>query len=96
MYNHFFEDGAIHMSPNQDLVVDSPQVIHETRFEGTTVFLHQIKGSCDDNPADQVFDVADATYEIDVLENGNLQLVAIEDPCATRSSFLPAEWAPVP
>jgi hypothetical protein len=95
-YFHFFEDGTIHMSTNQDLVVDSPQGIHETRFEGTKVFLHQIKGSCDDNPADQVFDQDDATYEIDVLENGNLQLVAIEDPCGVRSGLFPAEYTPVP
>ena len=88
-YLHFFEDGTIHFSSNRDLVVDRPQGIHETRFEGTKVFLHQIKGVCDDDP--------DAIYEIDVLENGNLQFVGVdEDPCATRSSFFPAEWKPVP
>ncbi len=87
-YFHFFEDGTYHFSSNRDLVVERPSIIHETRFEGTTVFLHQIKGGCDDNP--------DATYEIHMLENGNLRFVAIEDACPIRSSSFPAEYAPVP
>ena len=87
-YFHFFEDGTVHLSSNPDLVVDRPDGIWETRFEGTTVFLHEIKGRCDDDP--------DATYEIHLLENGNLRFVAIEDTCAIRSSFFPAEWAAVP
>ena len=56
-YFHFFEDGTWHSSSNRDLVEDSPARIMETRFEGTKVFLKEIKGSrCDDDP--------DAIYEI--------------------------------
>jgi len=85
---YFFEDGTWHGSSNRDLVVERPTVIIEYRFEGTTVFLHETKGSCDDNP--------DATYEIHLLENGNLRFVVIEDPCAQRSSLDGSEFAPVP
>ncbi len=88
LFFYFFEDGTWHASSNRDLVEESPIVIAETRFEGTKVFLSEIKGICDDDP--------DAIYEIDVLENGNLQLVAIEDTCGCRSFFFPAEWKPVP
>ena len=87
-YLLFFEDGTFHGSSNRDLVVDRPAEIIETRFEGTTVFSHEIKGFCDDDP--------DATYEIHLLENGNLQYVEIEDPCGARSGFFGGEWAPVP
>ncbi len=87
-FMHFFEDGTWHGSSNRDLLEDRPADIFETRFEGTTVFLKEIQGPCDDNP--------DATYEIHLLENGNLQFVAIEDKCEIRSSFFPAEWAAVP
>ena len=87
---HFFEDGTYHGSSNPDLVEDRPAEIVETRFEGTKMFLNEIKGpGCDDNP--------DAIYEIHLLENGNLQFVEIEDKCAIRSSFFSVdEWAPVP
>ncbi len=85
---HFFEDGTMHVSSNRDLVEDNPAGVMETRFEGTKMFMNQTKGPCDDNP--------DATYEIHLLENGNLEFVAIEDTCAFRSGDFEAEWAPVP
>ena len=87
---HIFEDGTYHGSSNPDLVEDRPSEITETRFEGTNIFVTEIKGpECDDNP--------DAIYEIHLLENGNLQFVTIEDTCAFRSSALTrAEWTPVP
>jgi len=88
-YLHFFEDGTWHGSSSRDLVEDRPSQIWESRFEGTKVFLKQTKGVCDDQP--------DAIYEIHLLENGNLQLVAIEDMCLRRLGPLDgAEYAPVP
>ncbi len=87
-YFHFFEDGTWHASTNQDFVEDSPTEIYDTRFEGTKVFLTSSKSICGVDP--------EAIYEIHLLENGNLQLVAIEDNCEIRSSFYPAEWEPVP
>jgi len=85
---YFFEDGTWHYSSNPDLVVDRPIAIFETRFEGTTVFVNEIKGgTCAGT---------DAIYEIHLLENGNLQFVEIEDTCALRSSFFSVELAPVP
>ena len=92
---HFFEDGTFHGSSNRDLVEDpgAPQrFIVETRFEGTKLFVKALKEtafSCDDDP--------EAIYEIHLLENGNLQFVAIEDKCLHRSKDVPeTEWAPVP
>ncbi len=88
-YLHFFEDGTWQASSNRDLVDDRPSQIWESRFEGTKVFLKQTKGICKDNP--------DAIYEIHLLENGNLQLVAIEDPCPRRGGgWDGVEYAPVP
>ncbi len=88
IYFQFFEDGTWHASSNRDLVEDRPQNIMEAKFEGTTLFLKQTHGYCDDDP--------DAIYEIHLLENGNLQLVAIEDPCVHRLEDWQAEWEPVP
>ena len=84
---YFFEDGTWHYSSNPDLVVDRPIAIFETRFEGTTVFVNETKGTCAGT---------DAIYEIHLLENGNLQFVEIEDTCALRSGFFSVELAPVP
>jgi hypothetical protein len=85
---HFFEDGTLHGSSNRDLVEDRPSLIMETRFEGTKVFMTETKGRChEDDP--------NAIYEIHLLENGNLQFVAIEDTCAA-STLNNTEYAPVP
>ena len=88
IYLQFTEDGTWNASTNRDLVEDRPSNIYETRFEGTKIFVTETSGYCDDNP--------DAIYEIHLLENGNLEFVAIEDPCAHRSGDFEAEWAPVP
>ncbi len=91
LYFQFFEDGTFHLSTSQLLVEDAlgGAHIYETRFEGTEVFvkgLTETAYSCDDDPI----------YEIHLLENGNLQLVALEDPCVHRLGDWQAEWEPVP
>ena len=53
------------------------------------MFVTVTKGNlCGDNP--------DVIYEIHLLENGNLEFVAIEDTCAVRLTGWTVEWAPVP
>ncbi len=99
-YFFFFEDGAsFHTSVNRDLVVDRPERVYETRFEGTSVFAMMQAGSFCPQP-----DLG-GTYEIHVLESGNLQFVAVdEDTCPARSGVLlglrdgetTAEFEPVP
>lgn len=37
-----------------------------------------------------------AIYEIHLLENGNVEVAAIEDTCGSRLGYLSGEWAPVP
>jgi hypothetical protein len=87
-YFYFFEDGTWHISSSQGSVENSPNGILETRFEGTKVFLTNIRGACGGPD--------EAIYEIGLLENGNLQVVLIEDTCTFRSNFFVDEWAPVP
>ncbi len=91
LYFQFFEDGTFHLSSSQLLVEDAlgGAHIYETRFEGTKLSVKALKEtqySCDDDPI----------YEIHLLENGSLELVAIEDPCAHRLGDWQAEWEPVP
>ncbi len=91
LYFQFFEDGTFHLSTSQLLVEDAlgDAHIYETWFEGTNVFVKVLKETayaCEFDPTD----------EIHLLENGNLQVVAIEDPCVHRFGDWQAEWEPVP
>ncbi len=99
-YFFFFGDGAsFHTSVNRDLVVDRPERVYETRFQGTKLFVVMQAGSFCPQP-----DLG-GSYEIHVLESGNLQFVAVdEETCAARSGVLlglrdgvtTAEFEPVP
>ncbi len=91
LYFQFSEDGTFHLSVSRDFVEDAliRTHIYETRFEGAKLFVKGLKESeysCDDDPI----------YEIHLLENGNLEVVAIEDPCGHRLGDFQAEWEPVP
>jgi len=91
LYFQFSEDGTFQLSVSRDFVKDAliRTHIYETRFEETKLFVKALKEaeySCDDDPI----------YEIHLLENGNLQLVAIEDRCVHRLGDWQAEWEPLP
>jgi len=81
-YLYFLEDGTMHGSTNPDLIAERPSEVYTTRFDGTQVFISSTTAKCaQPDPG--------GTYEIHLLENGDLQFVAIdEDPCALRSGFL--------
>ncbi|MCH8992555.1 MAG: hypothetical protein IIA44_12525 [Acidobacteria bacterium] len=88
---YFVEDGTFHGSTNRELIVDRPFVVFQTSFEETKILITTANLFCDQ--PDQ-----GGTYEILVLENGNLMFVAVdEDSCGLRSgNFSNTEWAPVP
>jgi FlaG/FlaF family flagellin (archaellin) len=89
-YMYFLEDGTINVSTNPDLVVDRASDVYTTRFEGTQVLITSTSSRCPQ--PDQ-----GGTWEIHLLENGNVQFLVIdEDPCALRSGFLQSGFAPVP
>jgi len=88
---YFVEDGTFHGSTNRELIVDRPFVVFQTSFEETKILITTDNLFCDQ--PDQ-----GGTYELLVLENGNLMFVAVdEDSCGLRSgNFSNTEWAPVP
>ena len=104
-YMQLFEDGTKHGSSNRELVEDHPADIEKFRFEGTQLFLESTgRGFCGDVNHDGIHEKEVGSYEVHLLENGNLRFVAIEDECAFRASELQglvdgeitAEWEPVP
>ncbi|MCH8900363.1 MAG: hypothetical protein IH942_07730, partial [Acidobacteria bacterium] len=71
-YLYFLEDGTINGSTNPDLVVDRASDVRTTRFDGTQVFITTTSSRCPQ--PDQ-----GGTYEIHLLENGNIQFLAIDE-----------------
>ena len=88
---YFLEDGTYNYSSNPDLVVDRPSGVFQTSFEDTKILITTANSFCDQ--PDQ-----GGTYEVLVLENGNLMFVAVdEDSCGRRSgNFSNSEFVPIP
>ncbi len=82
------EDGTWRSQSGSGLVFTG-----EFWFEGTQFFT-QNSVPCDvGNPI--------GIYEVELLENGNLKFIVIEDECLSRVNFfagrlIEAEWEPVP
>ena len=80
-YIQFFEDGKRNGSSTLENVEDQPIVTDKFWFEGGQLFLEATSlGVCDLNIV--------GIYEVELLENGNIQFVAIEDECAIRATSL--------
>ncbi len=87
---YFVEDGTFHGSTNRELIVDRPFVVFQTSFEDTKILITTANLFCDQ--PDQ-----GGTYELLVLENGNLMFAVDEDSCGLRSgNFSNTEWVPIP
>lgn len=95
----FFEDGNMNGSSSRENVEDHPEITDKFWFEGRQLFLEttSLNGGCEENIV--------GIYEVNLLENGNLQFVAAtEDECAGRVTILAGrpdegitrEWEPVP
>ncbi len=91
--------GATEIQFNGDstYVVTTPAFVArgEYRFEGTRLFLKALD-QCDITAVGAL-----GTYEVQLLENGNLKFTAIEEECPTRFGAMQvqtisAEWEPVP
>ena len=77
------------------------------RLEGTQFFVEEIRGPCETGGMQSLSGnrppASTGSYEVHLLENGNLRFVVIEDECRQRATFLHGrpddgitrEWEPV-
>jgi len=97
VYLQFKEDGTYRVAKwAADRLEDYPNLEGEFWFEGKQLFVKDIAG---DPPWDECRRPKQiiGKYEVQVLANGNLKLVKIEDECSGRVKVLPAgEYEPVP
>jgi len=85
------EDGTVH-----ELSAEGDVPIGTFRFEGTRLFLTDRP-----NTDCSVLGFETGIYEVELLENGNLKFIVIEDECLVRVNYsagrlVEVEWEPVP
>jgi ketosteroid isomerase-like protein len=88
----FNADGTYRYATRLGNLDDEPNVKGTFRFEGTKLLLEEAEvvgvGGCEDVPGIP-------SYEVRLLESGNIQLGAVEDGCVRRSGALSLEYEPV-
>jgi hypothetical protein len=95
-YWQFKEDGTYRVATGAaDRLENDPKVEGEFWFEGKQLFIKDIAG---DPPWDVCIRPKQiiGKYEVQMLANGNLKLVKIEDECSGRANDLPARYERVP
>lgn len=90
LYQSFNEDGTCQTATLLDNLATKPDVESTFRFEGTHFILTEVMAtglpSCSSKPG---------TYEIQLLTNGNIKFIRIQDSCAGRAKSTAQEHKPV-
>jgi hypothetical protein len=90
-YMRFDKDGTMREAFAPDKLDSQPYAINSYEFKGTKIFLTEVRvvGVPPCGPA------IVGTYEIHLLESGNIRIVAINDQCGGRTADMQNEYKPV-
>jgi hypothetical protein len=81
----------MHVSSSTDRLDSEPYVINEVRFEASRMLLKQILVVAVEPCGDVV-----GSYEVQLLPDGKLKIVAIEEECRARANHTALTFDPVP
>jgi hypothetical protein len=91
MYQRFNQDGTWQVARVLENLASKPDAELTFRFEGTQLILTEVKAtglpSCDPNNT--------ATYQVELLPNGNIKFVRVKEPCIPRGRTTAREHQPV-
>ena len=86
VYLQFLEGGTSNWADSLETVIEGLGTQWNYRVEGTQLFLEETIGMCSGHSRGA--EALTGSYEVHLLENGNLQFVVIEDECRGRVTFL--------
>lgn len=89
-YIRFDRDGTFRQAHALDKLDSQPYAVNSYQFEGTKMIMTEIKVSGVPTCGKKV-----GSYEIRLLENGRIRIVAIKDECAPRTGDIAGEYEPV-
>jgi len=90
VYLRFYEDGTLNNADSAEKLDNQPYARSEIRFAGTQMSLKE-------TAVDGVPSCGDALglYEVRLLPDGKIEIVAIEDQCPPRATDTALEFEPV-
>ncbi|MGD0920043.1 MAG: hypothetical protein ABSB22_26700 [Thermodesulfobacteriota bacterium] len=90
-YLRFDQDGTFRGANTLDQLNSLPYSINSYQFNGTKMVITEVWGAIPANTCGEKI----ASYEIQLLESGNIRIVVIEDQCQRRAANIPGEYKPV-
>jgi hypothetical protein len=95
VYRQFTEDGIYRMGNSPEEIEEGPRVEGAFRFEGDRYVMQDMTALPGYDMCIQAGQVG--TYTVELLDNGHIRFVAVEDECSERARMLGAgEMEPVP
>jgi hypothetical protein len=95
IYRQFTKDGIYRMGNSPQEIEEGPRVEGEFRFEGDHYVMQDVTALPGYDMCIQAGQVG--TYTVELLDNGHIRFVAVEDECSERARMLGAgEMEPVP
>jgi hypothetical protein len=89
-YIRFDEDGTFRQAYTLDKLDSQPYAIDSYQFEGTQMLIKTVEVSGVRSCGKKI-----GSYEIRLLESGNIWVVVIKDQCADRAMDIPGEYVPI-
>ena len=89
-YIRFDEDGTFRQAHALDKLDSQPYAINSYQFEGTKMVITEVSVSGVPTCGMKI-----GSYEIRLLESGNIWIVAIKDQCVPRAWDIAGEYEPV-
>jgi len=86
----FDKDGTFRQAHALDKLDSQPYAISSYQFEGTKIVTTEISVSGVPSCGKKI-----GSYEIQLLESGNIRIVAIKDQCAPRAGDIAGEYEPL-
>ncbi|MFC2046247.1 hypothetical protein ACFLTC_01840 [Chloroflexota bacterium] len=86
----FDEDETFRQARELDELDSKPYAINSYQFDGTKMVAKDIRVSGVPSCGKKI-----GSYEIRLLESGNIWIVAIEDSCEARANDIAREYGPV-
>lgn len=89
-YLRFDSDGTFRQAHALDKLDDQSYAISSYQFEGSEMTITEVSVSGVPSCGNK-----NGRYEIQLLESGNIRIVAIKDPCTPRAGEIAGEYEPV-
>jgi hypothetical protein len=89
-YIRFDRDGTFRQAHALDKLDSQPYAISSYQFEGTKMVITEVSVSGAPTCGRKI-----GSYEIQLLESGNIRIVAIKDQCVPRAGDIAGEYEPV-